>query len=221
MPESKPFITHQFEKLPPDAMTKRAEDFYKHMDKRRTVREFSDEPIPRSVIDHAILTASTAPSGAHKQPWFFAVIEDPAVKRQIREAAEKEERENYERRFSQEWLDDLAVFETNAVKAHIDVAPTLIIVFKQNYEIVDGERKKNYYVNESVGIATGMLITALHNAGLCTLTHTPNPMAFLNRILERPKNEVPIILLPVGYPKEGTKIPDLTRKPLDDIMKRY
>lgn len=221
MHDEKPFITHQFEKLPQEMMIKRAEEFYQHMDKRRTVREFSSEPVPRSVIDHAILTASTAPSGAHKQPWFFAVIEDPEIKSQIREAAEKEERENYERRFPQEWLDDLAIFETNAVKAHIDVAPTLIIVFKQNYQIVDGGRKKNYYVNESVGIATGMLITALHNAGLCTLTHTPNPMAFLNRILERPKNEVPIILLPVGYPKEGTKIPDLTRKPLEDICKVY
>lgn len=221
MSDNKPFVPHQFEKLTPEEMEKRAISFFEHMDKRRTVREFSSEPVPRSVIENAIRTASTAPSGAHKQPWFFAVVQDPETKHRIREAAEKEERENYSRRFPKEWLEDLEQFGTNAVKTHIDIAPTLIIVFKQNYEIVNGARKKNYYVNESVGIATGMLITALHNAGLCTLTHTPNPMAFLNEILQRPKNEIPIILLPVGYPKPGTKIPDLTRKPLEAISAFY
>lgn len=221
MHNQNPFIPLNFERLPEPEMLTRAQDFYSNMNRRRTVREFSSDPIPRAVIENAILTASSAPSGAHKQPWFFAVVEDPAVKHRIRIAAEKEEEENYNRRFPKEWLEDLAPFGTNAVKDHIDIAPTLIIVFKQNYQWVDGERKKNYYVNESVGIATGMLIAALHNAGLATLTHTPNPMAFLNDILERPKNEVAVILLPVGYPKPDAKVPDLTRKPLGDIMAYY
>lgn len=218
MDHDKPFITFHFDRKPESQMLEESKRYYQLMDKRRTVREFAPDPIPKEVIENAIRTANTAPSGAHKQPWFFAVVTDPDVKKRIREAAEKEERENYERRFPEDWLQDLAVFGTNAVKEYIDIAPTLIVIFKQNYQIVNGARKKNYYVNESVGIATGMLIAALHNAGVASLTHTPNPMAFLNEILERPKNEVPVILLPIGYPKPGTKIPDLTRKPLDEIM---
>jgi len=221
MNHDKPFIPYQFERKPESEMREAAERYYRLMDKRRTVREFAPDPIPRDIIENAIRTANTAPSGAHKQPWFFAVVNDPEVKRRIREAAEKEERENYNRRFPEDWLQDLAIFGTNAVKEYIDIAPSLIIIFKQNYQLENGVRKKNYYVNESVGIATGMLIAALHNAGVASLTHTPNPMAFLNQILERPKNEVPVILLPIGYPKTGTEVPDLVRKPLDDIMAYY
>ena len=215
------FIPHVFSKLPEAEMARRSRDFYQLMNRRRTVREFSSEPIPAEVIENAILAAGTSPSGAHKQPWFFCVVEDPRIKRRIREAAEKEEKENYDRRFPAEWLEDLAVFGTDEDKAYLEIAPVLIIVFRENYRMVDGEKKKNYYVNESVGIAAGTLITALHNAGLATLTHTPNPMAFLNHILDRPKNEVPMLLMPVGYPKEGTLIPDLHRKPLHQVMKRF
>ncbi len=212
------FVPHQFQRLPADEMTARARAFYELMDQRRTVRDFSDDPIPEGVIEQAVLTAGTAPSGAHKQPWLFCVVRDAEVKARIREAAEKEERDNYSRRYSEEWLEDLAPFGTDADKAYIDEAPALIVVFKRNYEIIDGERHKNYYVNESIGIAAGMLIAALHNAGLVTLTHTPSPMGFFNEILNRPKNETPILLLPVGYPKTGARIPNLARKPLDEIM---
>ena len=143
------------------------------------------------------------------------------MKRAIRIAAEKEEKENYEKRFPRDWLDDLEVFGTDENKGYLEIAPALIVVFRINYQLIDGERVKNYYVQESAGIASGMLIAALHNAGLATLTHTPNPMGFLNEILERPKNEVPFLLMPVGYPADGTKVPDLTRKPLDQIMNNY
>jgi nitroreductase len=215
------FVPFAFDRYATDEMRARAAEFYALMSARRTVREFSDEPIPEGVLEAAVHTAGTAPSGAHKQPWFFAVIRDPAIKHQIRMAAEQEERENYQRRFTEEWLADLSQFGTDDVKDYIDIAPALIVVFRENYKIIDGEKKKSYYVMESVGIAAGMLIAALHNAGLATLTHTPNPMGFLNQILERPKNEVPILLMPVGYPKPGTRVPNLTRKPLDEIMKIY
>lgn len=207
--------------FPPEEMLRRAEEYYAYADLRRSVREFSDREVPDELIDLAIKTASTAPSGAHKQPWFFAVVRDADIKHKIRLAAEHEERLNYEQRFPQDWKDDLAIFGTDDVKEYIDIAPALIVVFKENYRNVDGRREKNYYVNESVGIAAGMLIAALHHAGLQTLTHTPNPMAFLNQILERPKNEVPVLLMPVGYAKEATQVPDLTRKPIDAIRKVY
>ena len=213
------FIDLEFERYPEDEMARRAKAFYQHLDRRRSVREFSPEPIPDGVVEDAIRAASTAPSGAHKQPWFFCVIKDPAMKRAIRIAAEKEEKINYEGRFPKDWLTDLEIFGTNAVKEYLEIAPALIVVFRENYKMIDGKRVKNYYVQESAGIAAGMLIAALHDAGLATLTHTPNPMAFLSEILERPKNEVPFLLMPVGYPKQGTKVPDLTRKPLDQIMK--
>ena len=216
-----PFIPLDFERFSAEDMQRRAREFYALLNRRRTVRVFSDEPIPEGVIEDAIRAASTAPSGAHKQPWFFAVVRDAKIKHEIRLAAEKEERENYERRFPADWLEDLAIFETDHVKTYLDVAPVLIVVFKENYRVVEGERKKNYYVNESVGIAAGMLIAALHHAGLATLTHTPNPMAFLNKILNRPKNEVPIILMPVGFPAEGAEVPDLKRKALDEVMGEY
>ena len=215
------FIPYPYEKMPPKTMQQRAHDFHQFMDTRRTIRTFSDEPIPDGVLEDCIRTASTAPSGAHKQPWFFAVVKNPELKSQIREAAEKEERENYMRRFPDTWLKDLAQFGTNHIKEHIDVAPAIVVLFKQNYRMENGERMKNYYVNESVGIAAGMFITAVHNAGLVTLTHTPNPMGFLHKILERPQGEVPVLLLPIGYPEEGAQVPRLTRKPLDEIMRIY
>ncbi|MCB1052845.1 MAG: nitroreductase family protein [Acidobacteria bacterium] len=216
-----PFVELSFQRRPETEMLARSEAFFGLMDQRRTVREFSADPIPEGLIENAIRTASTAPSGAHKQPWHFCVVTDPEIKHKIRLAAEEEERQNYNGRFPDDWLEDLAIFETNAHKPYLDIAPALIVIFKENYRLENGERKKNYYVNESVGIATGMLIAALHYAGLASLTHTPNPMAFLNEILGRPKNEVPVILLPVGYPAEGTRVPDLKRKPLEAVMTRY
>ena len=220
--EKHTYLPHQFERMEPQIMERRAEEFYTRMNRRRTIREFSPDPVPDSVIEHAILTAGTAPSGAHKQPWFFCVVKDPEIKRQIRAAAEKEEKLNYEQRFPKDWLTDLEIFGTDQHKEYIEIAPALIVCFRENYQIIDGKRVKNYYVQESAGIAAGMLIAALHNAGVCTLTHTPNPMAFLSEILGRPKNEVPFLLLPVGYPpSEGTLIPDLHRKSLDQIMKVF
>lgn len=219
--EDHPFDPLNFTRYPIDEMEQRAREYFELMNRRRTVRDLSDEPVPMSVIENMIRTAGTAPSGAHKQPWFFAVITDPAIKRQIREAAEKEEAENYSRRMSDTWLDDLAPLGTDAYKPHIEQAPVLIIVFKQAYRMIDGQRHKNYYVNESVGIAAGMLIAAIHQAGLATLTHTPSPMGFLGDILGRPKEESAILLLPVGYPREDAQVPRLSRKPLTDIMGRY
>lgn len=222
MSERPSFITYNFRRLDEEQMIKRAREFYVNLNSRRTVRHFASDPVPMEVIEQAILTAGTAPSGAHKQPWFFAVVTDAEIKHRIRLAAEREERLNYEQRFPEEWLRDLAIFGTDFVKEYLDIAPVLIVVFKENYRLdSEGRKLKNYYVNESVGIATGMLIAALHNAGLATLTHTPNPMEFLNEILERPKNEVPTVLMPVGYPAEGARVPDLKRKSLGEIMKRY
>ncbi len=215
------FIPYAFKRREATEMQERARSYYELMDQRRTVRQFSADPIPEGVLEDAIRAAGTAPSGAHKQPWHFCVVTDPDIKHRIREAAEVEERVNYSGRFPEDWLEDLEIFGTDHVKEYIDIVPTLVIVFKENYRLVNGQRKKNYYVNESVGIAAGMLIAALHNAGLATLTHTPNPMAFLNEILERPKNEVPILLMPVGYPADGARIPDIKRKPLSDIMHTY
>lgn len=221
MSKNPSFIPYHFPRIPTKEMASKIEDFYNSMKMRRTVREFSPEPIPQEILEKAILTAATAPSGAHKQPWFFSIVKNPAIKHKIRLAAEAEEKINYESRFPPEWLADLAIFGTDAVKEYIDIAPVLIVVFKENYRIINGQKYKNYYVNESVGIATGILITALHQAGLATLTHTPSPMGFLNEILERPKNEIPVVLMPVGYPKEGVCVPDIKRKPLSDIMKIY
>ncbi len=216
------FIPLEFEIRRPDEMRRRAEDLYTLLNKRRTVREFSPEPIPLEVVREAIRTAGTAPSGAHKQPWFFCLVHDPEVKRRIREGAEHEERLNYSGRMSEEWLEDLLPFGTNADKEFLEIAPALIVVFKQVYRMGEnGKRLKNYYVNESVGLAAGMLIAALHNAGLATLTHTPSPMKFLNAILERPANETPVLLIPVGFPASEAAVPNLSRKPLDQIMREY
>ena len=199
-----------------------SQSFYESMALRRSVREFSDKSVPFEVIENIIKTAAAAPSGAHKQPWSFCVVADPAIKKQIRIAAEKEEFINYNGRMSDEWLEDLKVFGTDWHKPFLEVAPYLIIVFKKAYDLNDkGEKLKNYYVNESVGIASGFLITAIHNAGLITLTHTPSPMNFLEKILNRPKNERAFLLLPVGYPAENAVVPNLKRKKLEAVMTVY
>ena len=200
----------------------RSQTFYENMVKRRSVREFSDKSVPFEVIENIIKTAAAAPSGAHKQPWSFCVVADPEIKKQIRTAAEKEEFINYNGRMSDEWLEDLKVFGTDWHKPFLEDAPYLIIVFKKAYDLnAKGEKLKNYYVNESVGIASGFLITAIHNAGLITLTHTPSPMNFLEKILNRPKNERAFLLLPVGYPAENAVVPNLKRKKLEAVLKVY
>ncbi|MGB2154154.1 MAG: nitroreductase family protein [Porticoccaceae bacterium] len=199
-------------------MQQQAREFYQLMSKRRSVRDFSDQPVPASVLEDAILAAGTAPSGANMQPWHFVVVQDPEIKQNIREAAEIEERELYENRASEEWLDALAPLGTDANKPFLETAPALIAIFLKKVTIDEqGEKHKNYYTSESVGIATGMLITALHNAGLATLTHTPSPMKFLSQILERPSHERPFLLLVTGYPAAGTLVPDIKRLPLDKI----
>ncbi len=186
---------------------------------RRTVRDFSSEPVDYALIEQAIRTAATAPSGANQQPWHFVVVADPAIKRQIREAAEAEEKENYEHRFPAEWLAALAPFGTDENKPFLETAPYLIVVFAINHALTpEGEKVKHYYVQESVGIATGFLLAALHLAGLATLTHTPSPMGFLTKILHRPANERPFLLIPVGYPAPDAQVPDLTKKPLSEIL---
>lgn len=202
-------------------MTNSSAEFYRFMNQRRTLREFSNKPVPKSVIENIILSASTAPSGAHKQPWTFCVVSNPDLKSAIREAAEKEEYENYHGRMSEDWLKDLEKFDTDWHKEFLEIAPYLIVVFKKTFDIVDGEKSKNYYVNESVGLACGMLLAAIHNAGLVALTHTPSPLGFLHNILGRPSNEKPFLLIPVGYPSENAMVPDLTRKPLNEIAEFY
>ena len=199
-------------------MQQQARDFYQLMSKRRSVRDFSNKPVPASVLEDAILAAGTAPSGANMQPWHFVVVQDQEIKQKIREAAEIEERELYENRASEEWLDALAPLGTDANKPFLETAPALIAIFLKKVTIDDnGDKHKNYYTSESVGIATGVLITALHNAGLATLTHTPSPMKFLSQILERPSHERPFLLLVTGYPSGGTRVPDIKRLPLDKI----
>jgi len=199
---------------------KQVRDFRAQMSTRRTVRDFSSQPFPVELIEHAIATAASAPSGANQQPWRFVVVSDPDLKRQIRIAAEVEERENYENRFPQEWLDALAPFATDWQKPFLEICPYIIVVFRIDYGL-EGERKiKHYYVQESVGIATGFLLAALHLAGLATLTHTPSPMGFLGQILGRPANERPFLLIPVGYPAQDAQVPVLAKKSLDEVMIR-
>ncbi len=197
----------------------KSSEFYEHMDKRRSLRFFKDQDVPFEIIENIIKTASTAPSGAHIQPWTFAVVRDPEIKKQIRIAAEKEEKISYETRMTEEWKKALEPIGTDWRKPFLETVPYLIIAFKQRYGVnEDGSKKTHYYVNESVGIAVGFLISAIHNAGLCTLTHTPSPMKFLSEILNRPDNEIPFILLPVGYPAEDATVPNLKRKSLDQVM---
>jgi len=187
------------------------------MNQRRSLREFSDKTIEKVVIENVIKTASTAPSGAHKQPWTFCAISNPEIKSKIREAAEKEEYQNYHGRMSDDWLKDLEKFDTNQIKPFLEIAPWIIVVFKQTYGLKDGEKELHYYVKESVGLACGMLLTAIHNAGLVALTHTPSPLNFLTKILNRPSNEKPFLLIPIGYPAKDAKVPNFDRKELKDI----
>ena len=192
-------------------------DFHDFMDRRRSLRDFSDRPVAKTIIENIIKTASSAPSGAHKQPWTFCAVSNLEVKKQIRAAAEKEEYENYHGRMSAEWLEDLAIFETDWKKEFLETAPWLIIVFKKVFDDIEGEKHKNYYVNESVGLATGFLLAAIHKAGLVSLTHTPSPMRFLQKILKRPDNERPFLLIPVAYPPKVSTVPDLKRKDLNEV----
>ena len=201
--------------------SKRSEEYYQWLDTRRTVREISDKPVSKELIQNLIMAGSTAPSGAHKQPWTFCAVSDPVIKKAIREAAEKEEYDSYNGRMSDRWLADLKAFGTDWNKPFLEEAPWLIIIFKRVYEIENGEKANNYYVNESVGIACGMTISAIHNAGLVTLTHTPSPMNFLTKILKRPENERPYLLLPIGYPKDEVYVPDISRKGLDEVAVFY
>lgn len=215
-------IRLNFNSVSDEEMLQESEQFYQNIKRRRTVRDFSEQPVDRAIIENAVSAAGTAPSGAHKQPWHFAIIANPDVKRTIRIAAEVEEREFYGGKAPQAWLDDLKVFETNEQKPFLETAPYLIAVFlERNTVDADGTKHKNYYMPESVGIATGILLTALHTSGLATLTHTPSPMKFLNEILDRPSNEKPYMLIVTGHPAQDAMVPDLTRKPFDEIASRF
>lgn len=214
-----PTVPLDFREYPPEEMRRRISAFYEELNRRRTVRDFSDRPVPRDVIETALRAANTAPSGANLQPWHFVVISGGATKKKIRDAAEAEEREFYDHRAPAEWLEALKPLGTDADKPFLETAPILIAIFLQKFgELPDGRKVKHYYPVESTGIATGILITALHHAGLATLTHTPSPMKFLNGILGRPKNERPFLLLVAGYPAEAAEVPDIGRKDLDEFV---
>lgn len=213
-------IPHQFERLEPDESVRRADAFFAEMERRRSVRFFSDTPVPRHLIEQAIRTASTAPSGAHRQPWRFVLTGDPDVKRQIREAAEEEERINYEGgRLPEHWREALEPLGTDWHKEFLETVPWIVVMFEERYGVnPDGSRRHNFYVKESCGIAAGIFITALHHMGLATLTHTPSPMAFLTKLLERPENERPFCMFPIGYPADDCVVPDLHRKTLGEVL---
>lgn len=207
-----------YHEYPINEMKQRSEEFYTDISRRRTVRDFSDRQVPREIIENCIRAAGTAPNGANLQPWHFVVVSSVDIKHQIREAAEEEERAFYEKRAPKEWLEALTPLGTDWRKPFLETAPFLIAIFAQSYGLTpEGNRVKNYYVQESVGIATGMLITALQHAGLVSLTHTPSPMGFLNEILKRPPNEKPFLLLVVGFPAEDATVPDISKKPLEEI----
>jgi nitroreductase len=207
----------EFQEYPPEIMQQRMLEFYRDIKRRRTVRDFADRPVPRELIEHAIRAAGTAPNGANQQPWHFVVVSNPDLKRQIRLAAEAEERAFYGGRAPDEWLEALAPLGTDAQKPFLEQAPYLIVIFAQAYGLRDGRKVKHYYVQESVGIATGFLIAALHHAGLATLTHTPNPMGFLSEILGRPANERAFLILVVGYPAPDATVPGIDKKLLEEI----
>ncbi|MES2800824.1 MAG: nitroreductase family protein [Bacteroidota bacterium] len=222
MEQQFPFVKYERESLTEQEVLQKSINFYQWLDQRRTVRDFSDKVISMEVIDQLLLAASSAPSGAHKQPWTFCVVTNPALKKQIREAAEKEEQESYAGRMSEEWLEDLAPLGTNWEKPFLEIAPALIVVFRRSYEYKpDGKKRQNYYVQESVGLACGFLLAAIHHAGLVALTHTPSPMNFLSKLLDRPENEKPFLLIPIGYPTENTMVPNLERKKLETIKVVY
>ena len=209
-----------FEEYSESKMRSRSESFLNEIITRRTVREFSDRIVPIDIINNCIKTAASAPSGANKQPWQFVIVRDSGIKTKIREAAEKEEKEFYGHRATKEWLEDLNQFGTDWHKPFLEIAPYLIVIFRKIYDLEDdGTQRKNYYVNESVGIASGFLLAALHHAGLITLTHTPSPMNFLGEILNRPKNEKAFLLIPVGYPAKDAEVPDISKKPFGEISK--
>lgn len=211
-------LSEFYQVIPQDEMNRRSERFYELMQRRRSVREFSSRPVPRQIIETAIQTAGTAPNGANLQPWHFAVAESTDIKKKIREAAEEEERAFYSERATDEWLAKIAPLGTDEHKPFLETAPYLSAVFAQNYGLDDdGYKQKHYYVKESVGIACGILITALHNAGLATLTHTPSPMGFLNKIMKRPSNERPFLLIVTGYPADDTRVPNIVKKSLTQM----
>ncbi|MBI5214173.1 MAG: nitroreductase family protein [Ignavibacteriae bacterium] len=212
------FIRYDALRFSEEEQLERAKSYFELCQKRRTVREFSDKPVSRELLETLLRTAGTAPSGANKQPWRFVVVTEPELKREIRIAAEKEERESYEHRMPKQWLDDLAALGTDWHKEFLEIAPALIVVFSIEYEKENDNLKKNYYVKESVGIAVGFLLATIHNAGLVSLTHTPNPMNFLQKILKRPENERPFLLLPIGYQAEGVHVPDIQRKSSNEII---
>ena len=209
-----------FEEYSESKMRSRSESFLNEIVTRRTIRQFSDRMVPIDIINNCIKIAASAPSGANKQPWQFVVVKDPGIKAEIRKAAEKEEKEFYGHRATKEWLEDLNQFGTDWHKPFLEIAPYLIVIFRKIYDLEDdGTQRKNYYVNESVGIASGFLLAALHHAGLATLTHTPSPMNFLGKILNRPVNEKAFLLIPVGYPANDAEVPDLSKKPFGEISK--
>jgi iodotyrosine deiodinase len=213
-PSSKP--------LAPDELIRQCTDFRAFLEKRRSLRFFSDHPVPREAVEQLIMAASSAPSGANKQPWTFCAVSSPELKKQIREAAEEEEYRSYHGRMSEEWLRDLAPFGTDWQKPFLETAPWLIIVFRRIYEFgEEGKKENNYYVSESVGLACGFLLTALHQAGLVALTHTPSPMDFLTKLLGRPANEKPFLLIPIGYPAPEATVPDIERKPAERVIAWY
>ncbi|HEY84798.1 MAG TPA: nitroreductase family protein [Chloroflexi bacterium] len=218
MPPLKLIPLSEYRECPAAEMQQRAADFYADIRRRRTVRDFSDRPVPREIIETCLLAAGTAPSGANQQPWHFALVSDSAIKKQIREAAEEEEKAFYSGRAGEEWLDALSHLGTDWEKPFLETAPYLIVIFAQTYGLgADGKKIKHYYATESVGIATGLLITAIHHAGLVSLTHTPSPMGFLRQILNRPPNERPFLILVVGYPAKDAQVPVISKKSLDEI----
>lgn len=221
MSSTESFIPYQAPIYEPHTVLQRSVDYYEQMKQRRSLRMFSDRPVDKAVIENIIMTASSAPSGAHKQPWTFCAVSSPTLKTKIREAAEAEEYTNYHGRMSDEWLHDLKPFGTDEHKPFLEIAPWLLVVCKRVFEEDKEGKKNNYYVNESVGIATGFLLTAIHHAGLVALTHTPSPMNFLTQLLDRPANERAFLLIPVGYPAEDAVVPDIERKPAEEVVVYY
>lgn len=222
MDSGHPFIPYKGKTYSEKEMIKRSQDFLAWADERRSVRDFSSKAVPKEVLENILMTASTAPSGAHKQPWTFCLISNATLKSKLRALAEEEEKRSYESRMSEEWKEDLKPLGTNWQKEFIDIAPWIIIVMKKAYDLDEnGDKETNYYVAESVGIAAGFLLAAVHNAGLVALTHTPSPMNFITQALGRPKNERPFLLIPVGFPADNTKIPDLERKGKNDVIEYY
>ena len=217
-PQQPPFTPLRYTPVEPEECLQRARRVYEHLDQRRSVRHFSDRPVPREVIEYLVRTAATAPSGAHRQPWTFVAVSDPNLKTEIRRAAEEQERHSYEQRMTSEWLAALEPLGVDWRKPFLEVAPWLVVVFQQNVELLEsGERRKNYFVARSVGIAVGLFLAAVHQAGLAALTYTPTPMKFLSDILKRPPNEKPFLLIPVGYPAADCQVPDLQRKSLAEV----